>query len=85
MGGPRLGEFYAVDLSPDGEGPTCATTEQECEAGFEPAGVGLGVPRPFLIGSHMCFRLAVALLVVLGLTGRLDASTANALVQIILP
>lgn len=60
-------------------------TLEECGAGFEPAHGGLGMPRPFLAGPHMCFRLAVALIVVLGLTGRLDASTAYALGQILLP
>ena len=52
--------------------------------GFEPPCGGLEVPRPFLTG--MSFRrLALALLVVLALTGRLDTSTAHVLWQIILP
>lgn len=88
MGGARLDGISEGDPSPVGREPTCTTDriqQQACEGGFEPPGGGLGVPRPFLTGSHMCFRLAVALLVVLGLTGRLDATTANALGQILLP
>ena len=87
MGGTRLDEFCEADLSPVGREPTCTTDriQQACEEGFEPPTDGLEMPRPFLTGSHMCFRLAVALFVVLGLTGRLDAQTAYTVGQILFP
>jgi hypothetical protein len=88
MGGTRLdGAERSEDPSPVGREPTCDTTESNmaCEEGFEPPSGGLEMPRPILTGSHMCFRLAVAILVVLGLTGRLDANTAYILGQVVLP
>lgn len=59
--------------------------EMACEEGFEPPTDGLEMPRPFLTGSHICLRLALALAIILGLTGRLDAQSANLLWKVILP
>ena len=56
-----------------------------CEEGFEPPNGGLEMPRLFLTNSHLCLRLAVAILVVLCLSGRLDAQTANVLWKVFLP
>lgn len=55
-------------------------------SGFEPEDCGLEVPSGFLTPTpRWCVRLAVALLVVLGLSGRLDAQTAYLLWQVFLP
>lgn len=76
---PDRGQDY------DGETVQTSLPIVACEEGFEPPGGGLEMPRPFLTGSHMCFRLALAVLVILGLSGRLDATTANLLWQVVLP